>query len=70
MLILSVVSLAIASVSVFLSLNVQEEVIKVALICTAIFAVLLTLFCSPWTLKLSLAAIPFVIERVYRFSVR
>jgi len=70
MFLLSVVSLAIASVSAFFSLNVQEEVLKVSLAFTAVFAIVLTLFCAPWSLKLTLAAIPLVIERVYSFSGR
>jgi hypothetical protein len=70
MFLLSVVSLAIASVSAFFSLSVQEEVVKVALACTAVFAIFLTLVCAPWSLKLTLVAIPLVVERVYSLSLR
>ena len=70
MFLLSVISLAIAFVSAFFSLNVQEEILKVALAFTAVFAIFLTLVCAPWSLKLTLVAIPLIIERVYSFSIR
>ena len=70
MLLLSVVSFGIASVSAFLSLSAQEEVVKVALACIAVFAILFTLIFGPWLLKLSLFAIPLLIERIYNFSER
>lgn len=70
MFLLSVVSLAIASISAFFSLSVEEEILKVSLALTAALAIFLTLVFAPWTLKLSLVAVPFVIERIYRSSMR
>jgi len=70
MFLISVVSLVIALVSMFFSLSVQEEILKVSLAFTAVFAIFLTLVCAPWSLKLTLVAIPLVIERVYSLSVR
>ncbi|ACK65289.1 hypothetical protein PCC8801_1223 [Rippkaea orientalis PCC 8801] len=61
MLILSLMTLAIASGSAFVSLNVKEEVIKAAMGCTAVLSFLLTLICAPWLLKLTIVAIPLVI---------
>lgn len=65
MLLFSLMTLAIASVSGFLCLTIQEEVIRACLGCFAIIAVLLTLFYAPWALKLTLIAIPFGFERLY-----
>jgi hypothetical protein len=63
MLILSLITLAIASISAFVSLNAKEEVFKVAMACLAIVSIFLTLVLAPWELKLFLVAIPFAIAR-------
>jgi hypothetical protein len=59
MFILSLITLAIASTSAFVSLNAKEEVFKVAMAGLAIVSVFLTLVLAPWELKLILATIPF-----------
>ncbi|WP_107667666.1 riboflavin synthase subunit alpha [Cyanothece sp. BG0011] len=64
MLIISLITLAIASVSAFLSYNLKEDVVKAAMGCVAILASLLTLLFAPWILKLSIIAIPLVIDRL------
>ncbi|HAC65849.1 MAG TPA: riboflavin synthase subunit alpha [Cyanothece sp. UBA12306] len=61
MLMLSLITLLIASVSAFVSLNVQEEVLKAAMGCSAILSCLLTLVFAPWIIKLAIVAIPIVI---------
>lgn len=60
---LSLLSLAIASVATFLSLNIEDEVFKAATACAAILAFILTLLISPWPLKLTIVAIPWGIGR-------
>ncbi|MFN9176152.1 MAG: riboflavin synthase subunit alpha [Synechocystis sp.] len=57
-----------ASLSAFLCINIREDVIRASLGCVAILSILVTLFFAPWALKLTLAAVPFGIERFYRFS--
>ncbi|MDJ0599420.1 MAG: riboflavin synthase subunit alpha [Crocosphaera sp.] len=64
MLIISLITLAIASVSAFLSLNLKEDVVKVSMGCVAVLSSLLTLIFAPWALKLSIVAIPLVIDRL------
>ncbi|MDJ0581494.1 riboflavin synthase subunit alpha [Crocosphaera sp.] len=64
MLIISLITLVIASVSAFLSVNLQEDVVKVSMGCVALLSALLTLICAPWVLKLSIIAIPLLIDRL------
>ncbi|EAZ92208.1 hypothetical protein [Crocosphaera chwakensis] len=64
MLIISLITLAIASVSAFLSYNLKEDVVKAAMGCVALLSSLLTLLFAPWILKLSIIAIPLVIDRL------
>lgn len=69
MLILSLITLAIASISAFVSLNAKEEVFKVAMAFLAIVSIVLTLILAPWELQLILAAITFAIARFNRCSI-
>lgn len=64
MLVLSLVSLAIATVTTCLSLNSQEEVFKVAMGFTALLFTVLTLFFVPWELKLLVILVPLILERL------
>ena len=66
MLVISLITLAIASVSAFLSLNIREDVAKVAMGCVALLSFLLTLIFAPWPLKLSIVAVPLIIDRLNR----
>ncbi len=68
MLVLSILSLVIASLSAILCFTVQEDVVRASLGCVTVLSVLLTLFFAPWALKLSLAAVPFGLERFYRLG--
>ncbi|MBE9203273.1 riboflavin synthase subunit alpha [Synechocystis sp. PCC 7339] len=68
MLVLSILSLALASFSAILCFTVQEDVIRASLGCVAVLSILVTLFFAPWALKLTLAAVPFGVERFYRLS--
>ncbi|MFM7382005.1 MAG: riboflavin synthase subunit alpha [Microcystaceae cyanobacterium] len=65
MLLFSLATLAIASISGFLCLTIQEDVVRPCLGFLAAFSVLLTLFCAPWALKLTLLALPIGFERLY-----
>lgn len=68
MLALSLLSLGLASLSAFLCFTVQEDVIRASFGCLTILSVLITLFFAPWALKLTLAAVPFGVERFYRLT--
>ncbi len=52
MLVASLVTLAVAAVATFFSINTNEEVFKVAMGFTAALAALLTLIFAPWIMKL------------------
>lgn len=64
MLLASLITLTIASVSAFLSFNVREEVVKATMGCVALLSFLLTLLLAPWVLKLSIVAVPLIIDRL------
>ncbi|MDJ0508807.1 MAG: riboflavin synthase subunit alpha [Crocosphaera sp.] len=64
MLIISLITLGIASVSAFLSFNLKEDVVKAALGCVAVLSSLLTLLFAPWALKLSIVAIPLLLDKL------
>ncbi len=63
MLVASLITLGIASMSAFLSLNLQEDIVKVSMGCLALLSLLVTLILAPWILKLSLVAVPLYFER-------
>ncbi len=63
MFIISLITLVVASLSAFVSVNCQEEVIKAAMACLAVLCALITLLIAPWLIKLSLFAIPLLVER-------
>lgn len=64
MLVLSLISLAIATLTACLSIYSQEEVFKVAMAFTALLATVLTLFFVPWELKLLVILVPLGIEKM------
>lgn len=68
MLVISIITLLIASLSAFMSFNAQEEVVKVFMGFTAILSLFLTLVFAPWILKLSIAAIPLLLDRLNNWS--
>lgn len=69
MLVLSLVLLVIAFVATFMCFVIQEEVIRPCLAMTAVLAILFTIFCAPWGLKLTLIAIPIGLERFYNGTI-
>lgn len=64
MLAISLIALAVASISAFLSLNTKEDVFKAATACAAIIFAFLTLILAPWPLKLIIVAVPLIVERI------
>lgn len=61
MLSLSLVTLAVAAIALYISYKISDDVFKAAMRFTSVAFSLVTLFCAPWILKLSLVAIPLVI---------
>lgn len=68
MLVISVLALVFSALAALAFLRVREEAAKVSLACLSILGTLCTLLLAPWFLKLSLALIPFALERFYRSS--
>ncbi len=63
MLVSSIISLGVASVATWVSVNTKEEVVKIVTAFTAVLAFLLTLIFVPWEFKLLVIALPFLWER-------
>jgi hypothetical protein len=61
---LSLASLGIATVAIYISYKIQDDVFKVGMNSTAILFFLVTLVCAPWLLKLTLVAIAFIFARL------
>jgi hypothetical protein len=68
MLVISILSLVLASLSAIFFFMVEDDVVRASLGCVAVLSILVTLFSAPWALKLTLAAVPFGVERFYRLS--
>lgn len=68
MLVLSLITLAVASVATFVSFNTREEVVKTAMGFTAVIFSFLTLLLAPWALKLAIVAIPLALDRINNWS--
>lgn len=62
MLTLSLVTLFVAAIALYISSKINDDVFKAAMQFTSIAFSLLTLLCAPWVLKLCLVAIPLVIS--------
>jgi hypothetical protein len=61
MLALSLLTLGITALALYLGTKIQDEVFKAAMIFTSVLFALVTLVCAPWLLKLSLAIAPFLL---------
>ncbi|ACK70798.1 hypothetical protein PCC7424_2377 [Gloeothece citriformis PCC 7424] len=68
MLVISILTLLIASISAFLSLNTQEEIVKVSSGFMSALLFFLTLIVAPWPLKLGLISIPLLWTRLSNWS--
>jgi hypothetical protein len=70
MIIPSLMSLVIATVAAWLSLNTKEEVVQAAMGLTALFSCLLALFFAPWIFKVLVVGVPLLLERMKYLSFR
>lgn len=68
MLTLSLVTLSIAAIALYVSSKINDDVFKAAMRFTSLTFSLVTLFCAPWILKLSLVAVPLAIASLNSFS--
>lgn len=68
MLNLSLLTLLIAAAALYVSFKIKDDVFKAAMGFTSVTFSLVTLFCAPWILKLSLVAIPLAIASLNSFS--
>lgn len=68
MLALSLVTLAVAAIALYISSKINDDVFKAATRFTSIAFSLVTLFCAPWVLKLLLVAIPLVLASLTSWS--
>ena len=71
MLAISLSSLVVATIAVYFSCTVKDEVFRAGTGFAGLLFVLITLICSPWLLKLTLmvVAIPFILDFVKIWSV-
>jgi len=68
MLAISFVTLAVAAIALYISYKISDDVFKAAMRFTSVAFSLVTLFCAPWILKLSLIAIPLAIASITSWS--
>ena len=68
MLALSLVTLAIAAIALYISSIVDDDVFKAAIRFTSVAFSIVTLFCAPWILKLSLVAVSLAIASISSWS--
>ncbi|MEB3224913.1 MAG: riboflavin synthase subunit alpha [Synechococcus sp.] len=60
----SILSLGIAAFATCLSLNIKEEIVKVAMGCVAVLTGILALCYAPWEIKLLGIALPIIFNRL------
>lgn len=68
MLALSLVTLSVAAIALYISFRIDDDVFKAATRFTSVTFSLVTLFCAPWILKLSLVAVSIVIASINSWS--
>lgn len=68
MLALSLITLSVATIALFISFNINDDVFKAAIRFTSVAFSLVTLFCAPWILKLSLVAVSLVLASLNSWS--
>ena len=68
MLALSLGTLFVAAIALFISFNIDDDVFKAAIRFTSVTFSLVTLFCAPWILKLSLVAVSLAIASLSTWS--
>ena len=62
MLTLSLVTLFVAAIALYISSKINDDVFKAGMQFTSLAFSLVTLFCAPWILKLCLVAVPLIIS--------
>ncbi|MGL4883232.1 MAG: hypothetical protein ACRC8K_19555 [Waterburya sp.] len=68
MLAISLVTLLLAAIALYISYQIQDDVFRAATRFTSLTFSLVTLLCAPWLLKLCLVAIPLVIASLGSWS--
>ena len=68
MLALSLGTLSVAAIALFISFNINDDVFKAAIRFTSVAFSLVTLFCAPWILKLSLVAVSLALASLSSWS--
>ena len=68
MLALSLGTLSVAAIALFVSFSIDDDVFKAAIRFTSVTFSLVTLFCAPWILKLSLVAVSLAIASLSSWS--
>lgn len=68
MLALSLITLSVTAIAIYIGSKIKDDVFKAGMSFTAIAFMLVTLICAPWILKLSLVAIPFLIGEISSWS--
>jgi|GEM_PF-1818017 len=68
MLALSLVTLAVAAIALYISSIVDDDVFKAAIRFTSVTFSLVTLFCAPWILKLALVGVSLAIASLSSWS--
>ncbi|NJK57205.1 MAG: hypothetical protein HC939_14950 [Pleurocapsa sp. SU_5_0] len=68
MLTLSLVTLFVAAIALYISYTINDDVFQAAMRFTSLTFSLVTLLCAPWLLKLGLVAIPLAIASWNSFS--
>ena len=71
MLAISIVSLVAATIAVYCSYTVKDDVFQVGIGLAGLLFILITLVCAPWLLKLAIiiVSIPFLLDFVKIWSV-
>lgn len=64
MLAISCVLILITVAAANLSINTKEEVVKVSMAVVALLALFITIVIAPWSIKLPIIALPFVIGKL------
>ena len=71
MLAISIGSLVVATIAVYFSYSVKDDVFRAGIAFAGILFILITLVCAPWLLKLAImiVSIPFLLDFVKIWSV-
>ena len=64
MLTLSLLTLSVAAIALYISSKISDDVFKAGMRFTSLTFSVVTLFCAPWVLKLGLVAIPLAIANM------